>query len=122
MNENKNISELISLLEINQGKVSEDIKKSGLTLKAIKDLSIEGEITFEDEVISKYIVIKTIKGTVKHFKDSGITTKSGLVITQSYVSELINGTSNKINKVLLRMAKEILKANKFAAKQRGRYM
>ncbi|MCP4989546.1 MAG: hypothetical protein GY928_26880 [Colwellia sp.] len=122
MNENKNISELISLLEINQGKVSKDVKKDELKLNAIKDLSQKDEITFEDEVISKYIVIKTIKGTVKHFKDSGITTKSGLAITQSYVSELINGTSNKTNRVLLRMAKEILNTNKSAAKQRGRYM
>ncbi len=122
MSKNKNISELINSLEINKGKAFKDVKKSELKLNAIRDSLIKGEIIFEDEVISRYIVEKTIKGTVKHFKDSGITTKSGLVITQSYVSELINGTSNKINKVLLRMAKEILNNNKSAAKQRGRYM
>jgi hypothetical protein len=122
MNKNKNISELINSLEINKGKVAEDAKKNGLKLKAIRDLSLKGEITFEDEIISRYIVAKTIKGTVQHFKDSGITTKSGLVITQLYVSELINGTSNKINKVLLRMAKEVLKCNKDASKKRGHYM
>jgi hypothetical protein len=118
----KNIRELINLLEINKGKVSKDAKKNGLKLNAIRDLMLKGEITFEDEVISKYIVVKTIKGTVEHFKDLGITTKSGLVITQPYVSELINGTSNKINKVLLRMAKELINTNKSAAKQRGLYM
>ena len=122
MNKNKNISELINLLEINKGKVIGDAKKNGLELYAIRDILLKNEITFEDEVISKYIVVKTIKGTVKHFKDSGITTKSGLVITQPYVSELINGSSNKINKVLLRMAKEILNSNKSAAKQRGLYL
>jgi hypothetical protein len=122
MNENKNMNELINLLEISKDKVIKGAKKNGLELNAIRDILLKDEITFEDEVISKYIVVKTIKGTVKHFKDSSITTKSGLVITQSYVSELINGTSNKINKVLLRMAKEILNTNKSAAKQRGRYL
>jgi hypothetical protein len=122
MNENKDISELFNLHEIDKGKVIDGVKKKGLKLNEIKALWLKGEITFEDEIILKYIVVKTIKGTVKHFKDLGITTKSGLVITQSYVSELINGTSNKINKVLLRMAKEILNTNKSAAKQRGRYL
>ncbi len=121
MNENKNINELINLLEINKNKVIKGAKKNGLELNAIKDILLKGETTFEDEVISKYIVIKTIKGTVKYFKESGITTKSGLVITQLYVSELINGNSNKINKVLLRMAKEILNTIKSATKQRGYY-
>lgn len=122
MNKNKNISEVISLLEINKSKVSEDVKINGLELNALRDILLKDEITFEDEVISRYIVVQTIKGTVKYFKDLSITTKSGLVITQSYVSELINGTNNKINKVLLRMAKEILNTNKSAAKQRGSYM
>lgn len=122
MNENKNISELINLLKTNKDKVIKGAKKDGLNLNAIRDILVKDEISFEDEVISKYLVVKTIKGTVKHFKDSGITTKSGLVITQTYVSELINGTSNKTNKVLLRMAKEVLKCNKDASKKRGYYM
>ena len=122
MNRNKNISELINLLEIQKNNVVEDSKKNGVKLNAIRDLLLKDEITFEDEVISKYLVVKTIKGTVEYFKDSGITTKSGLVITQPYVSELINGTSNKINKVLLRMAKETINTNKSAAKQRGLYL
>jgi|TARA_R110002060_G_scaffold68010_4_gene76687 hypothetical protein len=122
MNRNKNISELINLLEIQKNNVVEDSKKNGVKLNAIRDLLLKDEITFEDEVISKYLVVKTIKGTVKHFKDSGITTTSGLVITQLYVSKLINGTSNKINKVLLRMAKETINTNKSAANQRGLYL
>ncbi len=122
MSKNKNISELINLLEISKDKVIKGAKKNGLELNAIRDILLKDEITFEDEVISKYIVVKTIKGTVKHFKDAGIPTKSGLVITQPYVSELINGTSKKINKVLLRMAKELLITTKSAAKQRGHYL
>jgi len=122
MNKSKNINELISLLELNKGKVIKGAKQNGLELNAIRDILLKGEITFEDEVISKYLVVKTIKGTVKHFKDLGITTTSGLVITQLYVSKLINGTSIKINKILLRMAKEILNTNKSAATQRSRYM
>ena len=122
MNRNKNISELINLLEIQKYNVVEDSKKNGVKLNAIRDLLLKDEITFEDEVISKYLVVKTIKGTVEYFKNLGITTKSGLVITQPYVSELINGTSNKINKVLLCMAKEIISTNKSAAKQRGLYL
>ncbi len=121
MNTNKNISELINLLEINKDQLIEDAKKNGLELKALRDILLKDEITFEYEVISKYIVIKTIKGTVKHFKDSGITTKSGSVITQNYVSELIKGNSNKINKVLLHMAKETLNTIKSVGKQRGYY-
>jgi hypothetical protein len=121
MNENKNMNELINLLKIKKDQLSEDAKKNGLELNALRDILLKDEITFEDEVISKYIVIKTIKDTVKHFKDSGITTKSGSAITQNYVSELIKGNSNKVNKVLLRMAKEILNTVKSAAKQRVYY-
>jgi hypothetical protein len=121
MNRNKSISELINLLEIKQVQLIEDAKKNGLKLNALRDILLKDEITFEDAVISKYIVIKTIKGTVKHFKGLDITTRSRLGITQLYVSRLINGNSNKINKVLLRMAKEILNTIKSTGKQRGYY-
>jgi hypothetical protein len=121
MNRNKNISELINLLEIKQDQLIEDAKKNGLKLNALRDILLKDEIIFEDEVISKYIVIQTIKGTVKHFKGLDIGTKSRLGITQLYVSRLINGNSNKINKVLLLMAKETINTNKSTGKQRGYY-
>jgi hypothetical protein len=61
MNRNKNISELINLLEIKQVQLIKDAKKNGLKLNALRDILLKDEITFEDAVISKYIVIKTIK-------------------------------------------------------------
>jgi hypothetical protein len=51
MNRNKNISELINLLEIQKYNVVEDSKKNGVKLNAIRDLLLKDEITIEDEVI-----------------------------------------------------------------------
>ena len=108
MNNYKSMSNI--QLKVNQ--IIEDSNNKKLELLALDDKFRKGEKILEEKIITEFIKLEGMRKTVNHFKALGTTTGAGDVITSNYLKSLINDTSGKISKVLLRMAKDIIEVKR----------